>query len=90
MTAPHPQPVVIPGAPQPAPTVTALIPAPVRGPTGLCRARMTDLAGADLYVGWVPAGARLVMRGQRVFTHWQGDEWRQVPVVKLGENGHPV
>lgn len=51
---------------------------------------MTDLAGADLYVGWVPAGARLVMRGQRVFTHWRGDEWRQVPVVKLGENGHPV
>lgn len=81
-------PPVVPG---PLREETAVLPAPPpRGPTGLHRARMTDLAGVELYVGWVPAGARLVMRGQRVFVHWHGDEWRQVPVVKLGEHGRPL
>lgn len=87
MTAMQPGLVV---AGQAGPGVTAVMPAPPRGPSGLQRARMTDLAGAELYVGWVPAGARLVTRGQRVFMHWQGNEWRQVPVVKLGEDGRPI
>lgn len=81
-------PVVIPGLPGAA--ETAVLPVQRGGPCGLFLARMTDVTGADLYWGWVPAGTRLVARGQRVFAHWQGNEWRQVPVVLLGEDGRPV
>ncbi len=82
-------PVVIPGRePDVADTVVLeVLPPRV---SGLHRARMTDGQGRQLYAGWVPTGTRLVMRGQRVFSHYDGDEWRQVAVVTLGEDGYPI
>lgn len=82
----------MPGTGQIAAAVTAVLPRPrqQRVLSGLIKARMTDLAGRELYVGWIPAGARVVTRGSRVFMHWSGDEWRQIPVVTLGEDGRPL
>lgn len=90
MTAGQPPLVVIPGTDAVVAAVTAVLPAAQPGPSGLRRARLTDLSGGYLYWGWIPAGARLVMRGQRVFMHWQGNEWRQQPVVELTEQGRPA
>ena len=83
---------VLPGTDAVVAAVTAVMPRaePVERRSGLVRARMTDLNGVDLYVGWIPGGARVVTRGARVFMHRQADEWRQIPVVQLGENGRPV
>jgi hypothetical protein len=81
----------VPGAETVAAAVTAVMTAPLpRRPDGLVQARMTDLDGMLLYVGWIPVGAQVVARGARVFMHFQGREWRQVPVVTLGENGRPL
>lgn len=82
----------MPGAAGIAAAVTAVMPRPRQAQcrSGLIEARMTDLSGAPLYRGWIPAGARVVVRGSRVFMHWQGDEWRQIPVVTLGEDGRPL
>ena len=72
---------VVPGLPVPEPGMTQ---------DGLCPAVLTDPDGAVLYWGWIPRGARLVARGQRIFMHFSGREWRQVMVVELGDDGRPI
>lgn len=87
-----PRVLMIPG-PDGAAEVTAVIPAVPAGrppERALIQALLTDSSGRVLYAGWVPPGTRLVMRGMRVFTHYQANEWRQVPVVELGVDGRPV
>jgi hypothetical protein len=83
----------MPGAGKIAADVTAVMPRVVRtldGPGALMRARLTDREGRELMVAWLPQSARIVVRGARVFLHLEGDEWRQVPVVEIGETGRPL
>lgn len=69
-----------------AETPTALIAAV----DGLVPVRLCDGSGAVLYPQvWVPPGSRVVVRGRRVFVHWDQAQWRQVPVVYLGEDDRP-
>lgn len=77
------------GATTQQPDVTAVIPRPAPV-NGLHPARLTDLEGRPLTAAMLPVNARVVTRGQRVFMHYAGDEWRQVPSVELGTDGRPI
>lgn len=91
---PHPairavSPPIIPGRtvdPQETAILT-LEPPPLPGHH---RARLTDLRGRLLTLAWVPSCTRVVVRGRRVFMHYDSDEWRQVPTVEVGTDGMPI
>lgn len=82
---------LMPGAGMVAAAVTAVQPRIGMDRRGdLTRAKLFDLEGRFLMVAWLPPRARHVRRGDRIFLHYEGDQWWQVPVVEVDNGGHPM